>query len=257
MSEDAAPLRPVPILATLARHRVRFVVIGSFGAILQDVDLPMTDMDVVPDISDPDNLRRLAAALTDLDARERDATDHDTAELHREMAADPKFLTSAKFWTFDTTFGGLDLVLRPAGFDGGYDDLVGSAKRMRVADDADPGASAVALVADVRDIYHSKRVAGRLKDTKTLRLFVGIHDPDPRRTLAEQYRAGRAAQAGRRQSTPVRWAMAARGTRWHRVSAVERGTVVAACGARLAAAGVRFNVAAEGAPPPPTCPRCS
>ena len=41
-------LRAVPILAALERHGVSYVLVGSYGAIVQGIDLPMTDLDIVP-----------------------------------------------------------------------------------------------------------------------------------------------------------------------------------------------------------------
>lgn len=67
---DDSDLRAVPILATLERHGVAYVMVGSFGAIVQGVDLPVTDLDIVP-ASGEENSRWLVAALRDLNARER------------------------------------------------------------------------------------------------------------------------------------------------------------------------------------------
>jgi len=62
-------LRAAPILSALGRHGVDFVTIGSYGAILQNVDVPMTEIDIV--LKDThENRRRLVSALDELDARE-------------------------------------------------------------------------------------------------------------------------------------------------------------------------------------------
>ena len=61
-------LRAVPILAALERHDVSFVLVGSYGAIVQGVDLAMTDLDIVP-ATGAANRDRLVAALKDLGAR--------------------------------------------------------------------------------------------------------------------------------------------------------------------------------------------
>ena len=63
-------LRAVPILAALERHHVSYVLVGSYGAIVQGVDLAMTDLDIVPATGSA-NRDRLVAALKDLGARER------------------------------------------------------------------------------------------------------------------------------------------------------------------------------------------
>ena len=69
MSEPR-PLDAGPILATLDRHHVEYVLIGGFAAQQHGATRPTEDMDITP-ASDADNLARLAAALRDLDARIR------------------------------------------------------------------------------------------------------------------------------------------------------------------------------------------
>ena len=44
-------------------------------------------------------------------------------EAAYELMEDPSSLTDTTFWTFTTEYGDLDVVLRPAGFPQGYDDL--------------------------------------------------------------------------------------------------------------------------------------
>ena len=58
------------IVASLHEHRVRFVVIGGFAVQLHQVDefARTSDIDITPERSRA-NLERLAAALTELDAR--------------------------------------------------------------------------------------------------------------------------------------------------------------------------------------------
>jgi hypothetical protein len=46
------------------------VLVGSYSAIVQGVDLPMTDLDIVP-ATGPANRDRLVAALKELGARQR------------------------------------------------------------------------------------------------------------------------------------------------------------------------------------------
>ena len=58
-------LRAVPILAALERHAVSYVLVGGYGAIVEGVDLPMTDLDIVPATGSA-NRGRLLAAFHDL-----------------------------------------------------------------------------------------------------------------------------------------------------------------------------------------------
>jgi predicted nucleotidyltransferase len=63
-----ATVQIAEILAVLARHGVEYVVVGSGAAILHGAGYPSEDLDVVVAFTDQ-NLERLVAALTDLDAR--------------------------------------------------------------------------------------------------------------------------------------------------------------------------------------------
>ena len=68
-------IRPAPrfgdALATLARHGVEFVVVGGVAAVLNGAPISTFDLDIVHARSE-ENLDRLLAALTELDARDRD-----------------------------------------------------------------------------------------------------------------------------------------------------------------------------------------
>ncbi|HYZ52812.1 MAG TPA: hypothetical protein VE733_04780, partial [Streptosporangiaceae bacterium] len=64
-------LNAAAIVAALNRHQVRYVVIGAFAAIAQQVPIPATrDIDLTPETSH-ENLTRLSAALKELGARIR------------------------------------------------------------------------------------------------------------------------------------------------------------------------------------------
>src|SRR5829696_7334099 len=58
---------PLPMLAALEEHGVLYVVIGGLAAQLRGAPLVTLDLDVSP-ARDRDNLDRLAAALSSLDA---------------------------------------------------------------------------------------------------------------------------------------------------------------------------------------------
>ena len=62
-----APFDPERMITTLARHDVKYVLIGAVAARLQGFPRMTADADITP-ARDPDNLRRLAAALRELDA---------------------------------------------------------------------------------------------------------------------------------------------------------------------------------------------
>ncbi|HLF43932.1 MAG TPA: hypothetical protein VJA46_10475, partial [Acidimicrobiia bacterium] len=125
------------------------------------------DVDITPS-TDRDNLERLAAALKELDARLRTATEPDGVPL----PFDSGLLASATVWTLTTKYGDLDVVMAPAGT-GGYRDLIRDADELRVAIEPELTVS----VASLADVIRSKEAAGREKDRATLPLL--------RRTLEE------------------------------------------------------------------------
>ncbi len=64
---EISPLDVEGLLEALDAADVRFVVIGGFAVGAHGYPRATKDLDIVPD-PDPDNLKRLAAVLTDLDA---------------------------------------------------------------------------------------------------------------------------------------------------------------------------------------------
>jgi hypothetical protein len=160
----AAPaLQPAEILATLAEHRVRFVLIGGLAAIMHGSPTITSDVDICPERT-PDNLERVGAALRDMVARIRTATDPDGFDF----ASDAQFLGRMKMVNLVTKFGNLDLTFEPAGFTT-YDDLDAGAIEMPIA-----GASV--RVAALSDVIHSKELANRPKDHATLPVLRALAD---------------------------------------------------------------------------------
>jgi len=114
------------LLATLERHGVAFVVIGSVGAAAHGAPGPIpADLDVVPATDEP-NLVRLANALEEVEASPRTVTGRWQTDEHGEHqwvddgverqagpldAGDPRTFDHA----FDTRLGRLDVVPRIAG----------------------------------------------------------------------------------------------------------------------------------------------
>lgn len=152
---------PKPLLEALQRHGVDFIVVGAAAAISQGSPLPTYDLDVTP-ARDPQNIERIAAALTELDAKLRTPTEPVPFPI------EPKMLARGEAWALDTTFGSLDLVFTPAGTQG-YEDL------RRDALLVDLGTEKPALVASLRDVIRMKEASAREKDRMQL--------PALRRTL--------------------------------------------------------------------------
>jgi hypothetical protein len=152
-----AELNATGIVSVLNRHGVRYVIIGAFAAIAQQAPIaPTRDIDLTPEDT-VDNLRRLSAALKELDARvPTDSVadgvpfDHDAASLGR-----------VGVWNLICRYGELDIALRPSGFEGGYAQLAARAHRVVVS-------GLEVSVADLDDVIRSKEAAARPKDLQVL-----------------------------------------------------------------------------------------
>lgn len=145
------------IVSVMNRHGVHYVVIGAFAAIAQQAPIaPTRDIDFTPDDS-LDNLARLSAALKELDARIRTGPDDGGLPFDH----DAKSLRRADMWNLICAHGEFDISFRPAGFDGGYAQLIDRAHRVAVD-------GVQVLVADLDDVIRSKELAGRPKDIRVL-----------------------------------------------------------------------------------------
>jgi hypothetical protein len=146
-----APLDPERLLTTLARHHVRFVLIGALGARLQGFPRVTADADITP-ARDRDNLERLAAALRELDARIY--TERVSEGLPWDCSA--AMLARADVWNLVTRAGRLDVAFEPSGTSG-YEDLAKHAVRFSVY-------GVELLAARLEDIIRSKEAANRPQD---------------------------------------------------------------------------------------------
>ena len=159
----AHPLRPTEIFATLAEHRVRYVVIGGLAAVLHGSPTVTADADICADRS-PENLQRLSAALRDLHARIRSVSEPDGVPFKPDVA----LLGRMKVLNLSTDLGDLDLAFEPAAFTG-YEELVQHAVTVSVA-------GVAVAVASLDDVIRSKEVADRPKDHATLPVLYGLRD---------------------------------------------------------------------------------
>jgi hypothetical protein len=146
---SARPFDPERLLATLTRHRVRFVVIGGIAGRLYGSPSVTNDLDVCY-ARDGKNLAALSKAVTELHARLRDAP----AGL--PFRPDPETLAAGDNFTFRTDAGNLDCFGTPTG-SAGFEELIGGATRMRV------GKLEVAVV-PLDDLIRLKQASGRPKD---------------------------------------------------------------------------------------------
>lgn len=156
----APAFRPRKILEILAKHEVEFILIGGVAQYLHGGPFPTIDVDVVPDLQ-TSNLDRLAEALTELDARLRDAKQPEGIPIGLDGRTLKKALPDFGFLRLTTKYGYLDLLYEPAGTEG-FRDLNRSAVKKSVA-------PAVEIsVAGLADVIRSKQAVGRARDLEQL-----------------------------------------------------------------------------------------
>lgn len=140
---------PRSALESLTDHGVRFVLIGGLAARLHGSPSVTGDTDICYDRS-PENLERLATALTELDAQLRGAPDDVPFIL------DARTLAAGAHFTFLTRAGSVDCLGTPAGIEG-FDALYRDAVEMSFE-------RMVIPVASIDDLIRMKQAAGRPKD---------------------------------------------------------------------------------------------
>ncbi len=156
---ESRAFRPRQILEVLARHEVDFILIGGIATALRGAPFSTVDVDVVPAI-ETSNLDRLAAALKELDALLRDVDHPERLRLDLDGRVLKKAILGFGFLRFDTKYGYLDLIYRPAGTQG-FRDLA------RSATEVDTG-SVQTRVASLEDVIRSKQATGRPRDLEQL-----------------------------------------------------------------------------------------
>ena len=157
----SAEFRPDDVVRLLARHEVRYVLIGGLAAITHGSSLVTVDVDICH-ARDRPNLERLAAALREVHADLRGV------EAKLSFRLDARTLERGDSFTLTTDLGALDILGTPAGTDG-YDDLA------RTADALELFGHEV-LVASVDDLIRMKRAAGRTKDLLAVEELAALRD---------------------------------------------------------------------------------
>jgi hypothetical protein len=149
-SEDLGKsLQLKPLLQALDRHGVDFVVVGGVAGLVHGSSYPTYDLDIAYS-RDPSNLRRLAAALAEIDVTLRGAP----ADLHFQL--DSQTLANGANFTFKTEFGSFDILGDVAGIKS-YEELRRDSRIEEIED-------MTVRVASIDHLIAMKRAANRVKD---------------------------------------------------------------------------------------------
>jgi hypothetical protein len=151
----APPLQPLELFRVLHDHGVEYVVIGGFSLAAHGVVRGTKDVDVFP-APDERNLKRLAAALDDLEARMHGMDDFDPKEFPARLDADG--LGAGGNFVLSTRYGRLDVMQDVAGIRG-WGQLRDGAAAYDV-----PGLDHAPLFAGLDDLIAMKRAAARDQD---------------------------------------------------------------------------------------------
>jgi transcriptional regulator with XRE-family HTH domain len=162
VESDAVAYDPVRALQTLTEHGVRFVLVGGVAGRLWGSPSLTSDTDVCC-ADDPENLGRLAAALSSLHARLRGV------DGEVPFVLDARALATAQTVTFTTDAGALDVLTAPAGTRG-FADLDANAERFGL------GEGLVVRVCALDDLIRMNRAAGRPKDRVELEVLAAVRE---------------------------------------------------------------------------------
>ncbi len=171
MSQGDRPLDLGELVATLARHGVDYVVIGGVATQVHGHRRTTMDLDLTPDPS-PENLRRLGAALAELEAQPRDAVARG-AEI---SVGDPERLAIAAIVPpLLTRHGQIHILKEPRGARS-FDEM----RERALVIDLD--GNEIAIVS-LDDLIRMKRAAGRPRDLDDIAVLAEVErqsaEPQP------------------------------------------------------------------------------
>ncbi len=150
MPEPASTFDPRGLLAALDRHRVAYIVVGAFARVVQGADELTRGIDIVPSTR-AENLRRLDAALAELDAHRPDGSE-------RALAAAAELDPVVEL---TTDRGQLKIIPEPVGTRG-YEDLRRAATREHIGHGLRPA------IASLGDLSRMLAALGREDDMPKL-----------------------------------------------------------------------------------------
>ena len=157
---EPAKFDPYALLHALDQQRVTYIVIGGFARVLQGTEEITRSLDIVPSTR-PENLRRLDAALRDLDATRPDG---------RAPAINEETIAAQPVLELATEHGELKIVPEPMGTRG-YDDLRRAATRESLGRGVRPS---VASIGDLARMVSALGDEERLPQLMQLRRLVEL-----------------------------------------------------------------------------------
>jgi hypothetical protein len=165
-------LQLIGYLRLLAEQGVEYLLVGGVGARLQGAATTTQDVDIMPEPS-PENLRRLAEALSDESTEKKEAGET-VYRPHRVVDA-MEFRTE-EICSYRTQRGVIDVLMELPGV-GTYDVVARNARHYDWQD-------ITISVAAIDDIITSKETADRAKDRRALDALYEARDylrdhPDP------------------------------------------------------------------------------
>ena len=163
MAEQPKNLDAAYLMATLEQCHVQYVVIGGMAGLFFGAQRPTEDLDLVIR-RERSNLRNLADALKQLNARLRVAHMSDEESISLSVPIDELFLEQNHTTTWQTDAGPLD-VLSGLQFERGsiatYDELLAKSSTVHHF-------GLTIVVANIDDVIRAKEFANRRKDLDAL-----------------------------------------------------------------------------------------
>jgi len=155
----------------LNAYEVAYVLIGTGAGIAHGADVKTDDLDLVPR-TDPGNLQRLCDALNILGPRWWDPDRPEGRRIDGRLLERRHFGTDDVALTLRTRLGRIDVVLRPRGFEAGYEALA-----PRMVTRLDQGVEL--HLASLDDVIASKELLDRPKDRRQLPALHRVRDERP------------------------------------------------------------------------------
>lgn len=166
-----ASLKLQPLVETLERHAVDFIVIGGLAGIIHGSAHPTYDFDVLY-ARDERNLERMAAALRDLHVTLNNAP----PDLPFQI--DARTLAAGSNFTFDSDLGRFDIL--------GYAEGMRDYEAVRKDSTREDLWGVPVRTASIDDLIRMKRASGRPKDKAMVEELIALTEDQRRAAKGEK-----------------------------------------------------------------------